>query len=81
MNNANSPAMPVVMLTEESQYNGMKYVEAKEIYQGFTKREMFAMAAMQGLSSESSRYYSAKDMAYDAVKLADALLSRLEETK
>jgi len=48
---------------------------------GLTKREQFAMAAIQGLSSESCRYGSPCDMAHDAVKLADALLAELERTK
>lgn len=48
---------------------------------GLTKREMFAMAAMQGLSSESCRYDSPSDMAHDAVKLADALLAELGKSK
>lgn len=50
------------------------------VSQGLTKREMFAMAAMQGLASESGRYQSAEDMAHDAVKLSDALLAELERT-
>lgn len=48
---------------------------------GMTKREMFAIAALQGLASESGRYESPSDMAHDAVKLADALIEELERTK
>lgn len=48
---------------------------------GLTKREMFAMAAMQGLASSASDYSRFYEMAKDAVAIADALLAELERTK
>lgn len=50
---------------------------------GLTKREAFAMAAMQGMSSHSDFYGQSKsfaeDIARDSVKFADALLKELEK--
>ena len=48
---------------------------------GLTKREMMAMAAMQGLCAHSGDYHTFADMASDAVNYADALLAELERTK
>ena len=45
---------------------------------GLTKREMMAMAAMQGLCAHSGDYHTFADMASDAVNYADALLAELE---
>jgi len=78
--NGDMPAMPMVTLTEESQYNGMKYVEAKNTYTGLTKREQFAMAMAQGLCA-TGQYASFDHVAEDAVKAADKLLAELERTK
>ena len=43
-----------------------------------TKREIFAMHAMQSLATNTG-YGSWKDLASDAVALADALLAELEK--
>lgn len=43
---------------------------------GLTKREYFAAMAMQGLCS-TGNYSNGQDMAYDAVRAADALLEEL----
>jgi hypothetical protein len=43
-----------------------------------TKREQFAMAAMQGLCSRSGSYHTPQDLAHDAVEMADTLLAALE---
>lgn len=70
--NGDLPAMPIE-LSGFGQY-------APEAHVGLTKREMFAMAAMQGLlSNEPDRqpYY----IAADSVIMADALLAELERTK
>jgi hypothetical protein len=48
---------------------------------GLTKREMMAMAAMQGLCAHSGDYHTFANMASDAVNYADALLAELERTK
>jgi len=47
---------------------------------GFTKREQFAMAAMQGLCA-TGQYGDFQHVAEDACKAADALLAELERTK
>lgn len=77
MKNADLPANPFQEV--KSITGGM--ITKFDNHKGITKREMFAMAAMQGLASESGRYNSPGDMAHDAVKLADALLAELERTK
>ncbi|HHZ71193.1 MAG TPA: hypothetical protein EYN54_13160 [Methylococcaceae bacterium] len=50
---------------------------------GLTKREVFAMAAMQGMSSNPEFYGQsvdfAKNIAVDCVKFADALLAELSK--
>jgi hypothetical protein len=76
--NGDLPAMPVA--TEqlyESRCNSGSWELASL---GITKREMFAMAAMQGICS-SSPTISNELIASEAVALADALLAELERTK
>jgi len=47
-----------------------------------TKRERFAMAAMQGLLAGSNNtYFEAKELALMSIEKADALLTKLNETK
>ena len=76
--NGNLPAMPIEL-------NGFGQF-APEAHIGLTKREMFAMAAMQGIlanqcmvddCSRSSLEWAAKRCA----SMADALLAELEESK
>ena len=72
--NADMPAHPI----ELSGFG----LYAPEAHYGLTKRQMFAMAAMQGiLSSETQDYeYKDKDSLIDAcVEYADLLLKRLEK--
>lgn len=73
--NANEPAMPIFDDAVESY--------SRKIYLGLTKREMFAMAAMQGLchatNSEGVWQHDSKTVAVVAVKYADALLAKLEK--
>lgn len=69
--NADLPAMPIEL-------NGFGQFEPVS-YAGLNKREMFAMAAMQGLCSHSGYYHHAAYLAQDAVMYADALLAELEE--
>ena len=47
---------------------------------GLTKRERFAMAAMQGLCTTGG-YHNYADLAHDAVRNADALLAELAKEK
>lgn len=48
---------------------------------GLTKREMFAMAAMQGILSIGNDQATEGVMANCAVRMADALLAELERAK
>ena len=73
MKNSDMPAMPI-----ELSGFGMY---APEAHHGLTKREMFAMAAMQGLCAHSGDYHKFEHLASDAVNYADALLAELEVRK
>jgi hypothetical protein len=48
-----------------------------EVSGGLTKREAFAMAALQGLCANPQATAKIVDLAGDAVKMADALLAEL----
>ncbi len=68
MKNGDMPAMPI-------EINGFGQY-APEVYGGLTKREMFAMAAMQGFLADSNvQTISAVNM---AVECADLLLRKLD---
>ncbi len=81
MKNADMPAMPCGESYKTQQSYGGDWVECKKgaLYNGLTKREMFAMAAMQGLCAHSGDYHTFANMASDAVNYADALLAELEK--
>ena len=70
MKNADMPAMPVY----ETDGEGILQL----LTTGLTKREMFAMAAMQGLCAHSGDYHKFEHLADDAVNYADAVLKMLE---
>ena len=70
MKNQDMPAMPLPL--------GSETVVGQ---QGLTKREMFAMAAMNGIMSNSNDRYTYEQLAGHAVAQADALLSELEKQK
>ena len=75
--NGDLPASPTI-------YADMGINGQREIYcdqHGLTKREMFAMAAMQGLCNHSGDYHEFSHLASDAVNYADALLAELERAK
>jgi|TARA_R110000803_G_scaffold34063_1_gene74525 hypothetical protein len=82
MNNGNNPANP---LTGDAYIDFSVYDETKggeSSYnpecQGLTKREAFAMAAMQGLiASDIENIYTTTDIAEISVTQADALLKEL----
>ncbi len=75
MKNGDLPAMPI-------EFNGFGQF-APEAYEGLSKREMFAMAAMQGLCANSipGSHHGFKELASEAVAYADALLAELECAK
>ena len=78
MKNGDLPAMP---FTNEPFAIGAISSGYGPMAIGLSKREMFAMAAMQGLCSHSGDYQLDTHLAQDAVMYADALLSELERTK
>lgn len=68
--NGDMPAMPILI-------EGFGQFETVA-YTGLTKREQFAMAAMQGFASNGG-YAAPWDAAHDAVRWADALLAELDK--
>lgn len=92
MKNSDMPAMP---LSGDAYNDFAGYVPGKTSFnpecQGLTKREMFAMHAMQGLLSNATLGQLMQQMAVDnrvsvqdavvssSVKMADALLAELEK--
>jgi hypothetical protein len=90
MNNSDMPANPTIYMPRKESGGCYKNDDtAITKYPGLTKRETFAMAAMQGILS--SEYYSdfcndarthnknVDGCAVMAIKHADALLKELEE--
>ena len=77
MKNGDMPAMPIEL-------NGFGQY-APEAYLGLTKREQFAMSAMQGLLASGATYKGSTTnrhlLSADAVAHADALLAELEKSK
>ena len=82
--NADKPAYPSGEAYRSQYIPGGDWVECKKgaLHNGLTKREMFAMAAMQGILSAETQDYEYKDREsiIDAcVEYADLLLKRLEK--
>ena len=76
MKNADMPAMPCQPLGQDG-------MPSWEMTYGLTKREMFAMAAMQGLLANSAMIDTVTDgsllfISESSVVCADALLNALE---
>lgn len=71
-NNGILPANPIF------NDNGSLMVIANQRTTGLTKRETFAMAAMQGFAANPEQYSSVTVMADDAVRWADTLLKSLD---
>ena len=78
MKNADMPAMPCGESYKTQQSYGGDWVECKKgaLHSGLTKREMFAMAAMQGLLADPSSQIESS--AHAAVIAADLLLRALD---
>lgn len=76
--NVDMPAMPCDV---NDLYNATvrEDMEWEKAALGLTKREQFAMAAMQGLLSSSVDGQSLRGMAMVAIKCADALLAELDK--
>ncbi len=81
MKNADMPAMPVHDVVETCSADGNEgpFLLTRE-YTGLTKRQMFAMVAMQGILTRSANTDRSAIARY-AVEYADALLAELERTK
>ena len=79
--NGDLPASSTNLAIDE--YEGTINCGINKPLTGLTKREAFAMAAMQGMSSDPEFYGQsvdfAKNIAVDCVKLADALLAELSK--
>ena len=75
MKNADMPAMPV----DYNAKQGIALEGKLEVGSGLTKREIFAMNAMQGLLSRGAWSNKVSSIANDAVRHADALLAELEK--
>lgn len=73
MNNCDRPAMPTRITSNQS------INESKSDVIGLTKREFFAMHAMQANRSRNTTYESWEDLAKDSVEIADALLAELDK--
>lgn len=76
MKNAELPAMPC----EWKDFDSQRIQVVRESYSGLTKREMFAIHAMQGLCTHSGDYHLPEHLARDAVMYADAVLAELEKS-
>jgi len=82
MKNGDKPANPIV--NSEGFCTELNNISVKKDATGMSKREMFAMAAMQGLLPIIHRYNPSDAMELlcaDAVEMADALLAELENTE
>lgn len=77
MSNGNTPAFPIIEESKSEGCDGATYMTGTAVSFGLTKREMFAMAALQGILAkpEVSMNYAAED----AVKFADELIAELEK--
>ena len=75
--NGDMPAMPVDRCDADAIEAGI------QVFSGMTKREMMAMAAMQGILSSLTAEddFSPREVARCSVADADALLAELERTK
>lgn len=85
MKNSDMPAMPMGQADNGGYWlkrdlDGGYAEQCKPAF-GLTKREMFAMAAMNGIMSNSNDRYTYEQLAGHAVAQADALLSELEKQK
>ena len=78
ISNKDMPAMPTQTYDHSAAMQGLGVTVTDQ--PGLTKREMFTMHAMQALAANSNSGYRLwKDLASDAVILADAVLAELEK--
>lgn len=72
------------MTIKNGDYSAMpNQVNGGDLFGGLTKREQFAMAAMQGLlhNHHGIAAFTCADITESAVQYADALLAELERSK
>jgi hypothetical protein len=87
VNNGDMPAMPLTgdAYTDFAAFDGTNKTSYNPECQGMTKREQFAVMAMQGLLSSASdsdgvwTHSGSDNVAFEAVLMADALLKQLEK--
>lgn len=86
MKNADMPAMPQPIAMNESECLSVDEHQGDRSLSGLTKREMFAMHAMQNILSRYNPYeygdldsFNYEETAEHAVGLADALLKELSK--
>jgi len=73
------PAFPVLCDYVNGKPRGMQTANSGGWHEGLSLRDYFAAAALQGLNAGDFANYS--DMAFDAFKIADAMLEARRETK
>ena len=78
MKNADIPVAPFCSGSESSVCSGITYTEHYIESSGLTRREIFAMHAMQALATNTG-YHKWELLAEDAVDIADALLKELDK--
>ena len=84
ISNKDMPAMPTRTYDHSAAMQGLAVTVTDQ--PGLTKREMFAMHAMQGLLAANSGWRNSNPMTSDIIVneasyIADALLEELERTK
>ena len=81
MSNADKPSTAQPVTLDAYCFNGDITVASDHDtdYMGLTKREHFAGLAMQGLLAQSDGPRSVKEMAFESLAMADALLKALEQ--
>lgn len=86
MNNSDMPAMPCKRGPSNAEkqqhgFDGLIGNAPDVLMKGLTKREHFAGLAMQGLLADFQVDGTHKEISNVAIKMADALLAELENTK
>ena len=82
MKNADIPAMPSGEKWRETVGGYSRDMSKSPLHNGLTKREMFAMHAMQGLlTCTMDTDCTIPELCADAVMAADALLAELEKPR
>ena len=82
MKNSYMPAMPQPVSISVNSAGDVEFISSahEQEWSGLTKREAFAMAAMQGICGDGipGSHHMPEQTARDAVAQADALLKELE---